>query len=62
MGQAYSRPIRCPICRQGRVIDAGPKAEISDFTLLTRKHISQAVLIAKCPKCGQKIGIVFTRN
>lgn len=62
MGQEYSRPIRCPICGRGRVIDAGPKAKISDFALLTQRHIGQALLITKCPKCGQKIGIVLRRN
>ena len=62
MGKEYAQPIRCPICGRGRVIDTGPKAKRSELTLLTQRHMDQAMLITKCPKCGQKVGIVLRRT
>mgnify|MGYP001706112008 CR=1 FL=1 len=62
MRKEYAQPIRCPLCGRGRVIDAGPKIKTSEFTLLTQNHIDQAMLITKCPKCGEKVGIILKRS
>ena len=52
-----SQPLRCPLCERGRVIDAGPRASVSQFTLYGPQYIQNAQLIAKCPNCGNQIGI-----
>ena len=52
-----SQPLRCPLCERGRVIDAGPRASVSQFTLYEPQYIQNAQLIAKCPNCGNQIGI-----
>ena len=59
MKYSDSAVARCPVCGKGRVIDIGPKANADQFVLCGPGSVSQATLIAKCPKCGQKIGIIF---
>lgn len=59
MKHSDSIAARCPVCGKGRVIDIGPKANAGQFVLCGPGNVSQAVLIAKCPKCGQKVGIIL---
>ena len=55
-----SQPLRCPLCERGRVIDAGPRASVSQFTLYGPQYVQHAQLIAKCPNCGNQIGITLS--
>ena len=57
-----SQPLRCPLCERGRVIDAGLMASVSQFTLYGPQYVQHAQLIAKCPKCGNQIGISMIRQ
>ena len=59
MKHSDSIAARCPVCGKGRVIDIGPKANAGQFVLCGPGSVNQAVLIAKCPKCGQKVGIML---
>lgn len=59
MKHSDSIAARCPVCGKGRVIDIGPKANVGQFVLCGPGSVNQAVLIAKCPKCGQKVGIML---
>lgn len=52
MKQIRSQPLRCPLCERGRIIDAGPMASVSQFTLYGPQYVQHAQLIAKCPNCG----------
>ena len=49
MKQIRSQPLRCPLCERGRIIDAGPMARVSQFTLYGPQYVQHAQLIAKCP-------------
>ena len=48
MKQIRSQPLRCPLCERGRIIDAGPMASVSQFTLYGPQYVQHAQLIAKC--------------
>ena len=47
MKQIRSQPLRCPLCERGRIIDAGPMARVSQFTLYGPQYVQHAQLIAK---------------
>lgn len=60
MKQIRSQPLRCPLCERGRIIDAGPMASVSQFTLYGPQYVQHAQLIAKYPNCGNQIGITLS--
>ena len=39
MKQIRSQPLRCPLCERGRIIDAGPMARVSQFTLYGPQYV-----------------------
>lgn len=57
MREKSSTPLRCPICTKGRLVDLGPQTDRSKLKLIGPLRLDEADLIAKCPKCGEKIGI-----
>lgn len=52
--------LRCPLCGDGRVIDARDQATANSITLYPPEESDRAQLFAKCGKCGKQIGIAFT--
>jgi hypothetical protein len=51
--------VRCPLCAKGRIVDATRKTDISKLRLYGPRDTSEALLIVKCPKCGEQIGIAL---
>lgn len=51
------RPILCPLCLKGRVIDAASNIDISKVKLYGPHQEDKAQFFSKCPKCGEQIGI-----
>ena len=54
MKQIRSQPLRCPLCERGRIIDAGPMARVSQFTLYGPQYVQHAQLIAKSYHSGKR--------
>ena len=52
-----SQPLRCPLCERGRVIDAGPMASVSQFTLYgnCRKGRRPSFTDAAGPELGNQL-------
>ena len=53
----YGKPILCPVCFKGRVIDIAHGFDISRLMLFAPHQAHKAQLFSKCPKCGHQIGI-----
>ena len=53
----YGKPIFCPVCFKGRVIDIAIGLDISRLVLYAPHQAHKAQLFSKCPKCGHQIGI-----
>ena len=51
--------LRCPLCGKGRIADIPSGAEQSQYKLFDLHRAEHPDLIAKCPKCGEQIGITF---
>ena len=49
--------LRCPVCAKGRIADVPVEASLSQYRLFAMEREQPADLIAKCPKCGEQIGI-----
>ncbi len=49
--------LRCPLCGKGRIADIPSGAEQSQYRLFALHRAEHPDLIAKCPKCGEQIGI-----
>ena len=49
--------LRCPLCGKGRIADIPSGAEQSQYRLFALHRAEPPDLIAKCPKCGEQIGI-----
>lgn len=49
--------IICPVCGRGRLLDAVNSASAAKIKLYGPRHLDKAEWIAKCPKCGNLIGI-----
>ena len=49
--------LRCPLCGKGRIGDIPSGAEQSQYRLFALHRAEHPDLIAKCPKCGEQIGI-----
>lgn len=56
------RPIYCPLCLKGRVIDAAAGTDLSCITLYGPLQADLADWFSKCPKCGAQIGLSFRSN
>lgn len=54
MKQIRSQPLRCPLCERGRIIDAGPMARVSQFTLYGPQYVQHAQLIVCFINDGKK--------
>lgn len=54
--------IICPICGRGRILDAVNDVSAVKLQLFGPRHLDKAEWIAKCPKCGNQIGIVTSGN
>lgn len=53
------RPVHCPLCMKGRVIDVAAGVDMSKLMLYGPLQSHKAQLFSKCPKCGQQIGITL---
>lgn len=53
------RPILCPLCCKGRIIDAAAGTDITCITLYGPLQAEQAQWFSKCPRCRQQIGLAF---
>lgn len=54
--------ILCPVCGKGRLLDAVNRASAAKLHLYGPRQLAKAQWIAKCPKCGNQIGISPTQN
>lgn len=54
--------IICPICGKGRLLDAVDDTCAAKLELYGPRHLNKAEWIAKCPKCGNLIGISYKPN
>ena len=54
--------LRCPLCGKGRIADIPSGAEQSQYRLFALHRAEHPDLIAKCPKCGEQIGIIFIKE
>jgi len=53
----YGKPMLCPVCFKGRIIDKAYNLDISRLMLYAPHQAHKAQLFSKCPKCGHQIGI-----
>ena len=51
------RPMLCPVCNTGRIIDRAPGVDASSVMLHAPQQAEAAQFFCKCPKCKQQIGI-----
>lgn len=51
------RPVHCPVCLKGRVIDISASMDRSRLMLYGPRQSQEAQFYSKCPKCGLQIGI-----
>lgn len=56
------KPILCPLCMKGRIIDAADESNASHITLYGPHQSDLADWFSKCPKCGEQIGLTFRFN
>ena len=54
--------ILCPQCGKGRLLDAVSNASAAKVQLYGPRHLDKAEWIAKCPKCGNQIGIAIVKT
>ncbi len=57
MEKEIRKILRCPVCAKGRIADVPAEASLSQYQLFAMGRERPADLIAKCPKCGEQIGI-----
>lgn len=62
MREKTSRTIYCPICHQGRILDAASQTDPAHLRLFGPRQSAKAEWFTKCPKCGLQIGITFQEN
>ena len=58
MAKDIRKPLRCPVCQKGRIVDIPAAAVMSQYRLFAMGSNAPADIIAKCPKCGAQIGIM----
>lgn len=51
------KPVHCPVCTRGRVIDIATGMDRSKLALFGPHQSQNAQFFSKCPKCGLQIGI-----
>ena len=56
------RTIYCPVCHQGRILDAASQTDTAHLRLFGPRQAAKAEWFTKCPKCGLQIGISFQEN
>ncbi len=50
------RPLRCPVCKRGRIMDEVSKSDTIHVILYGPEELEKATWILKCPRCKCKIG------
>ena len=61
MKENGTQAVRCPLCRKGRIIDAASGTDVSRLRLYSPRQARKAEWFAKCPKCGEQIGLTFQK-
>ncbi len=62
MKRNETQAVRCPVCHQGRIIDAASGTDPSCLNLYGPRQAAKAQWFAKCPKCGKQIGLAFSKT
>lgn len=55
------RTIKCPLCRDGRLLDAAEHADLGTLHLYPPTRCAGAEWFVKCPACRQQIGIAVKK-
>lgn len=57
-----SNYVRCPLCKRGRLCDKPTHIKVKTIVgRLIRDSKENASIIVKCPSCGQKFNIHFSK-
>lgn len=54
-----TRPLRCPVCKRGRLADGAARLKPEQVLLLPPDSAAEASIFLKCPKCASEIGVVL---
>lgn len=56
---AKPRPMRCPVCPAGRIIDLAPNMDASRVMLYGPQDSDKAMFFCKCSRCKSQIGVAL---
>ena len=57
--QVRTRVIRCPVCVEGRVLNASVSIHPSHIQIYPPEEIQEDMLFIKCPRCKNQVGFTI---